>query len=214
MGGLGRGQLAACAVGALLVLVAVGRLLDFGGGQAGGEPRVALDGAGAGGPASRGSPDGAGAKRPDAYVHVAGAVRRPGLYRVSEGARVAAAVAHAGGPSRRAELAGVNLAARVRDGQQVVVPVRGAGGAPAAADSGGAVADTTGGPGGSGGAPLSLSQATPEQLDTLDGIGPKLAARILEYRKANGGFASLEQLREVEGIGPKRFEALRSAVQP
>jgi competence protein ComEA len=103
----------------------------------------------------------------------------------------------------------VNLAAPVRDGQQVVVPVRGAGGTAASAPT----APGGGGPS-AGGRRLSLSQATPEQLDELDGIGPALAARIVEHRTARGGFRSVDELRQVEGIGPKRFEALRGAVDP
>lgn len=139
------------------------------------------------------------------YVHVAGAVRRPGLYRVREGARVAMALELAGGPTRKAELTGTNLAARVEDGQQVVVPVRGAVAA-AAAGTGAPAATPTG--------PLSLANATQAQLEELDGIGPTLAARILEYRDANGGFRSIEELGEVDGIGEVRLEALRQALQP
>lgn len=143
------------------------------------------------------------------YVHVAGAVRRPGLYRVPEGSRVAAALEVAGGPSRRAEVAAVNLAAPVEDGQQVIVPRRGAGvpAGPAAASGGGETA-------GAAGAPISLATATVEQLDALDGIGPTLAERILAFRDRKGGFRSLEQLREVDGIGEKRFEALKESVRP
>jgi competence protein ComEA len=139
------------------------------------------------------------------YVHVAGAVRRPGLYRLRKGARVAAALDLAGGPARRAELTGTNLAARVQDGQQIVVPVRG--GTPAAPAAAPAVPGTPAGP-------LSLASATQAQLEELDGIGPTLAARIIEYRDAHGGFRSLEELGEVEGIGEVRLEALREGVQP
>jgi competence protein ComEA len=137
------------------------------------------------------------------YVHVAGAVRRPGLYRVRAGARIATALELAGGPTRRAELAGTNLAAKVEDGQQVVVPLRGA--APVAAGT--PSAEVAAGP-------LSLANATQAQLEELDGIGPTLAARILEYRDAHGGFRSVEELAEVDGIGEVRLEALREAVQP
>jgi competence protein ComEA len=146
-----------------------------------------------------------------AYVHVAGAVRRPGLYRVPQGSRVAAAIDRAGGPLPRADLAGVNLAARVEDGQQVVVPRRGAA-APggAAGGAGAAGANAAAAPG----VKVSLGSATVEQLDGLDGIGPTLAQRIVEYRQAHGGFSSIDQLGEVEGIGEKRLEALREAVQP
>lgn len=141
------------------------------------------------------------------YVHVAGAVRRPGLYRVRKGARVAAALSQAGGPTGKAELTGTNLAARLEDGQQIVVPVRGA--APVAA-----AAQAAAGAAASGAGPVSLATATQAQLEELDGIGPTLAARIIEYRDANGGFRSVEELGEVDGIGEVRLEALRQAVQP
>jgi competence protein ComEA len=121
----------------------------------------------------------------------------------------------AGGPSRRADLTGVNLAAPLVDGQQVVVPVRGrAPGGGAAPSAGAASPAGAAGGGASPGAPISLSTATLEQLDALDGIGPTLARRILEYRDAHGGFRSVAELREVDGIGEKRFEALREAVRP
>ena len=120
---------------------------------------------------------------------------------------MAEAVAKAGGPRPRAELAGVNLAARLEDGQQVIVPVRGAA-APSVPSAGAA-------PPGSAGVPkLSLGAATVEQLDQVDGIGPTLAQRIVEYRTEHGGFRSLGELREVEGIGEKRFATLSEALQP
>jgi competence protein ComEA len=126
---------------------------------------------------------------------------------VPAGARVAAAVARAGGASRRADLTGVNLAARVEDGQQVVVPAAGA--VPGTASATGAA-----GPATAPGAKPSLGTATIEQLDEIDGIGPTLAERIVEYRTKNGGFASLDELQDVDGIGEKRFETLREALQP
>ncbi|MGH2847197.1 MAG: ComEA family DNA-binding protein, partial [Thermoleophilaceae bacterium] len=126
---------------------------------------------------------------------------------------VAAAVNRAGGPRRRADLTAVNLAARVEDGQQVVVPVVGV--VPVAGAVPGAAAP---GPAGAAGVPLgakpSLGTVTIDQLDEIDGIGPTLAERIVEYRTENGGFGSLEELQEVEGIGEKRFETLREALQP
>ena len=143
------------------------------------------------------------------YVHVAGAVRRPGLLRVHDGARVAAAISRAGGAARGADLTAVNLAQPLEDGQQVIVPRRGAVGAT------GTAAAMPGSPAGAGGAALpSLGTATIEQLEQLDGIGPALAARIIEYRESHGGFRSIEELREVEGIGEKRFAALKDAVRP
>jgi len=212
-------QLAAYGAAALLVLLAGFRMLQGWGGEDSLEPaRVVVDG---------GAPTGA-ANGPAAteggrslFVHVAGAVRRPGLYRVAPGSRLAAAVHRAGGPTRRAELAGVNLAAQLSDGQQVVVPRRGAGGVGAAAASGAGGTSPPAGTGSAGmaaggttGAQVSLASATLEQLDALDGIGPTLGARILEYRDSHGGFRSIDELRQVEGIGEKRFETLREAVRP
>ena len=142
------------------------------------------------------------------FVHVAGEVRRPGVYRVPRGARVHEAVQLAGGLTRRAEQSGVNLVARVTDGQQVIVPRRGA--APAAAGGAGPAGAGAGAPG----AKVSLATATVEQLDGIDGIGPTLARRIVEYRDEHGGFRSVDELRQVDGIGEKRFGSLREAVTP
>lgn len=136
-------------------------------------------------------------------VHVAGAVRRPGVYRLPGAARVEAAVTRAGGATRAADLGGLNLAARLEDGQQVVVPRRAAAGAVAAAGG------TEGAQG-----PVSLSSASAEQLDEIDGIGPTLAARIVDWRRQHGGFASVDQLLDVPGIGEGRLEALKGAVVP
>jgi competence protein ComEA len=171
-------------------------------------------------PSSASSTGGGGADRHAAgiYVHVAGAVRQPGLLKLPEGSRVADAVDRAGGQAGKADLAGVNLAAKLEDGQQVIVPVRGAAGAvPPGASPGANAPGTTSGvaPPGSAGVPkLSLGVATVEQLDQLDGIGPTLAQRIIEYRTAHGGFRSVGELREVEGIGEKRFATLQKALQP
>src|SRR5262245_6417559 len=118
----------------------------------------------------------AAAKPQRVVVDVVGAVRRPGLYRVSTGSRVADAVAAAGGVTRRAARIGVNLAAPLADGQQVVVPVRGAAGAGSSSGSSG---------------PVSLSAATEEQLDALPGIGPSTAAKIIAYRQEHGAFHSV-----------------------
>ncbi len=170
------------------------------GGDAGGAPPPVRVEEGGGDPARKHEEAGL-------YVHVAGAVRRPGLYRIPEGSRVAVALARAGGPTRAAEVAAVNLAAPVEDGQQVMVPRRGPAGAPAPAAGGAGVAAAPG-------AKLSLAAATAEQLDELDGIGPTLAERIIEFRDEHGGFRSIDQLREVEGIGEKRFEALKEALRP
>jgi competence protein ComEA len=147
------------------------------------------------------------------YVHVAGAVRRPGLMRLPPGSRVAVALDRAGGPTRRADLTAVNLAARLQDGQQIVVPdERAAGGAGAVAGAGAAA--PVGGAGAPPGGKVHLSTATVEQLDGVDGIGPTLAQRITEYRDSHGGFRSLAELAQVEGIGEKRLATLREALQP
>ena len=144
-----------------------------------------------------------GAAAPRLVVHVVGAVRRPGLFRLGEGARVADAVERAGGPTRRADLTVVNLAAPLADGQQVIVPVRLPPGSPAAA-AGGAT------PGGK----VSLAVATVEQLDELPGIGPITAQKIVDWRAAHGPFGSVEDLDDVPGIGPARVEQLRDLVTP
>jgi competence protein ComEA len=195
-----RGTTLIWVIAVVLGAIAVWRLLGPGDDPAAGEP-VRLDRSPGGErAATTASPGG-----PDVYVHVAGAVRRPGLVRVATGSRVAAAVARAGGPQPKADLTGVNLAAQVEDGQQVVVPVAGAvpgaaGGVPGAAAAAGIKP--------------SLGSATLEQLDEIDGIGPTLAERIVAYRAENGGFGSLDELKEVDGIGEKRFETLREALQP
>ncbi len=139
-------------------------------------------------------------------VHVAGEVKRPGLYRLPSEVRVMRAIRQAGGATRHADVAALNLAAPVQDGQRIVVPRRGASGT-AGASGGGSVAEE-------GGGPISLSSATPEQLETLDGIGPKLAARIIEWRDTHGGFRSVEDLTDVPGIGDARLEALRTKLTP
>jgi competence protein ComEA len=205
-----RGQVFWWLAGVVLVALAGVRLL--GGGT---EPQAAAPvrvvGERQAAEATRNAPSG-GATSTGLYVHVAGRVRRPGLYRLGDGARVAAGIDRAGGPARGADLAKVNLAARLEDGQQILVPRIGAArvGAGQASAAGGGSA----GAAGAAGAKLSLASATAEQLDGLDGIGPTLAKRILQYRDAHGGFRSVGQLRDVEGIGAKRFEALSKAVGP
>ena len=138
------------------------------------------------------------------YVVVVGAVRRPGLYRLRDGARIADALARAGGPTRRADTALVNLAAPVADGMQIVVPLRGAAGAAGGSAPGG----------GAPGAKVSLSSATVEQLDTLPGVGPVTAQKIVDWRTAHGPIRSVDALDDVPGIGPARIEQLRDLVTP
>ena len=208
-----RTQVVAYAVAAVLLVVAGAYLVGGGREDAGtGAARLALDGPGAGGAVAAGDGGTPGGGR-SLYVHVAGAVRHPGLYRVPPGARVAVAVRRAGGATRRADPLGLNLAAPLVDGQQVVVPARGAT-VPGVAPAGPAGAGTAAGSAGGGQQRIQLSTATAEQLDGLDGIGPTLAKRILEYRQKHGGFRSIDELREVDGIGEKRFAALRGALVP
>ena len=135
-------------------------------------------------------------------VDVVGAVRRPGLHRLVAGARVAAALAAAGGATARADVAAVNLAAPLADGEQIVVPVRGAGAAAAAAG------------GGATSAPVDLNSANAEQLDALPGIGPSTAAKIIAYRQEHGAFHSLAELDGISGIGPAKLEQLKGLVVP
>lgn len=144
---------------------------------------------------------------PKVVVHVVGAIRRPGLYRLREGARVADALARAGGATRKAELSLVNLAAPLSDGVQVIVPRR-------VPSAGGAAAGTPAAATPGAGAPVHLNSATLEQLDALPGVGPVTAQKILDFREQNGGFASVDELDAVPGIGPARMEQLRELVAP
>lgn len=137
----------------------------------------------------------------DVVVDVTGAVARPGVYRMPAGSRVDDAVQRAGGATAKAQLEAVNLAARLADGQQVVVPERGAAGAVAATEAGEE-------------GPISLGSATVAQLDTIDGIGPVTAQKIVEFRDQHGGLSSVEQLDQVSGIGPATMESLRARLQP
>jgi competence protein ComEA len=139
----------------------------------------------------------------DLVVDVTGAVARPGVYRLPSGARVTDAVQRAGGATGGAMLEAINLAARLADGQQVVVPKKGPGGAlPAVAGNAGEEG------------PISLGTATVEQLDTIDGIGPVTAQDIVEFREQHGGLSSVDQLDQVSGIGPATMESLRARLQP
>ena len=137
-------------------------------------------------------------------VDVTGAVRRPGLYRLSEGARVADALRRAGGATRHADVSLVNLAQLVADGEQVVVPRRGAAAAVAAAGAAGGAA--TG--------PVHLNSATADELDALPGVGPVTAEKIIDYRTKHGAFSSVDELDAIPGIGPARLDQLRDLVAP
>ena len=188
--------LALCVAGAvLMVVLGLGQLRGRGGDPVAAPP----------GPAAIAVDDGDGGGR--LVIHVAGAVRRPGVYEFRSGARVDDAVQRAGGATRRADLGGLNLAAELEDGRQVLVPERarrasGGTAAPAAA------AGTAPAPG----QPLNLNTATLEQLDTLSGIGPLTAQKILDFREEQGGFGSVEELGEIPGIGDKRLASLREEV--
>jgi len=144
-------------------------------------------------------------------VDVVGAVRRPGLYRMRQGDRIADAVARAGGATAKASVESINLAAPLADGEQVVVPRAGGPGAVAAAvapprAAAGAAGATAG--------PVHLSTATVEQLDALPGVGPVTAQKIVDYRTEHGAFRSVDELDAISGIGPARLDQLRDLVAP
>ncbi|MBF8185345.1 helix-hairpin-helix domain-containing protein [Nonomuraea sp. K274] len=134
-------------------------------------------------------------------VHVAGKIRKPGVYLLPSGARVTDAVTAAGGVSRGTSTGSLNLARRLIDGEQIVV-----GAAQGAAAPGSPVTDPAG-------AVLDLNSATNDQLEELPGVGEVLAARIAEFRDSHGGFTAVEQLREVSGIGDKKFEEIKPKVR-
>jgi competence protein ComEA len=194
MPSISRARALAYAVVLLVVLAVAGRVA-LGAGEArppGGAQSVALD-------VEEAPPR-------ELVVHVAGAVRQPGLYRLPDGSRVDDAIAGAGGAEPEAALDLVNLAAPVADGQQVLVPARGSEAAAGAAATG------PGAPGGAAGGKVHLNSATLEQLDELPGVGPVTAQQILDYRAANGAFRSVDELDAVPGIGPARLEQLRPLV--
>jgi competence protein ComEA len=146
------------------------------------------------------------------YVHVTGAVQQPGVYTLEPGARILDAVASAGGAAPGADLEAVNLAARVRDGEQVRIPLKrqpaaahGAGLSPSA-DQG------TGHPPAGTAGPVNLNTAGREELDRLPGIGPATVDKIIAYREEHGAFQQPEELMNVNGIGPARFAKLRDLV--
>lgn len=145
------------------------------------------------------------------YVHVAGAVRSPGVYELTAGARVVEALRAAGGPARGADTDAVNLARPLVDGEQIWIPKRGE--APPAGAGGGG-----GGPPGGGGAgaardgKVNINLASASELEELPGIGPVLAERIVEYREQHGPFRTVRDLLKVSGIGEKKFSSLESHI--
>jgi competence protein ComEA len=175
-----------------VVLVLAGKLL------AGGDSARHV----AGFPLPRAAPP---APPPLLVVDVAGAVSRPGLYRLPQGSRIADALAKAGGTTAKAATDTVNLAAPLADGEQIVVPAKVPGGA-AVAPGGESPAATSG--------PVSLSAATVEQLDALPGIGPVTAQKIVDYRTEHGAFHSVDELDAISGIGPAKLDQLRDLVVP
>lgn len=138
------------------------------------------------------------AQSPTAFVHVVGQVNNPGLFEVPAGSRLVDAVAAAGGFTATADQSTLNLAQVIEDGQQVVVPAVGATPADASPSAAGATVD--------------INSADATGLETLDGVGPALAKRILAYRTAHGGFRSVNDLQNVAGIGPKKFAAIKANV--
>ncbi|MDQ1045510.1 competence protein ComEA [Streptomyces sp. V4I2] len=167
--------------------------------------------------ASAGAPNAVGTAGVEIVVDVSGKVREPGIHRLPAGSRVADALRAAGGVRPGTNTDGLNRARFLVDGEQVIV------GGPAGATVPGSV--STGGTGLGGGpagsvagaapaAPVSLNTATVDQLDTLPGVGPVLAQHIVDYRSQHGGFRSVDELREVNGIGDRRFADLRNLVRP
>ena len=152
-------------------------------------------------------------------VDVSGKVRRPGIQRLPAGSRVADALRAAGGVRPGTNTDGLNRARFLVDGEQVLVgspaPVSGPGAVPGVGTGGGGAASTGGTVAGAAPtAPVSLNTATADQLDTLPGVGPVLAQHIIDYRTQHGGFRSVDELREVNGIGDRRFADLRNLVRP
>lgn len=178
---------------ALVALVVAGKLIGSRNSSAGVKPRARL----LAGSGTR--------SRALLYVDVSGAVRRPGLYKLPDGARVNDALVKAGGATSKADLTLVNRAAPVTDGEQVLVPVKVS--AVAAAGAAGPSSPATN-------APVHLNSATLEQLDALPGVGPATAQRIIDYRTANGSFKSVDELDAVSGIGPAKLAELRDLVVP
>jgi len=190
---ISRRQALVLALVALALLVVAGKLIGSRHSSAVAKPRARL--LGTAGTRSRAL----------LYVDVSGAVRRPGLYRLPDGARVNDALVKAGGATGKADLTLINRAATLTDGQQVLVPLKvSATAAPAPAGSSGTPTGT----------PVHLNSATLEQLDALPGVGPATAQRIIDYRTANGSFKSVDELDAVSGIGPAKLAELRDLVVP
>lgn len=167
-----------------------------------GVPEATIPLAGSGASRSEPAPIATSAPPRVVAVHLAGAVARPGVHMLADGSRVIDAVNAAGGPLADADVARVNLAAKLIDGTRIYVPRVGELAPP------GETGDGAAGPAG----PVNLNQATADQLDALPGIGPATAAAIVNYRRDNGPFRSVDELVAIRGIGPARLEELRSLV--
>ncbi|MFF4464849.1 helix-hairpin-helix domain-containing protein [Streptomyces mirabilis] len=182
------------------------------GGQSGAVERKPAEPGGAAGapPSPAGSTGSTGSTGTAIVVDVSGKVRSPGLQRLPAGSRVEDALRAAGGVRPGANTEGLNRARLLVDGEQVLVGVTGPvmGGGSSATGIGGSVS------GAAPSAPVSLNTATVDQLDTLPGVGPVLAQHIIDYRTRHGGFRSVDELREVNGIGDRRFSDLQKLVRP
>jgi competence protein ComEA len=190
MGGMSRAQIAvSAAIGVVLLLLGIGAVRGSGASAEAQGTRLSTT------PVGSGDLDGT---HGDIVVHVAGAVDKPGVYRLPAGARVIDAIKRAGGAAAGAQPDSLNLAARLADGQQVAVPAKGE---PAAGPT-----DTDG--------PISLGGAEAADLEEIDGIGPVTAEKIIAFRDERGGVASIEDLDAVPGIGPATLEALADRLQP
>jgi competence protein ComEA len=213
---LTRSQLLIYGAVAIALLVVGARWVLASGSSASPAPAVSYATGGSAGGSSRSSGSfSAGAGGEDVVVDVTGEVGDPGVYRMPAGSRVNDALARAGGATAKAGLESINLAARLSDGQQVVVP------GSVAAPAGGAVGAATGSsvpaaPAASGASagPISLGSATVADLDTIDGIGPVTAQNIIEFRDQHGGISSVDELSQISGIGPATMESLRARLQP
>ena len=200
MGSLSRSQLLVYGAVAVVLLLVGARWIRSGdnaqGDSAGGVTYAdSSNGAGSGGALAV---DAAGGT--DVVVDVAGAVADPGVYRLPAGTRVNDAVQRAGGATAGAEIDALNLAARLTDGQQIIIPA-----GPAIA-GGATAADSE--------APINVGTASVDDLDTIEGIGPVTAQKILEFRDQHGGISSVDQLDQIDGIGPATMDTLRSRLQP
>ena len=163
-------------------------------------------------------PDGSAVKlqpaptQPALVVHVIGAVVRPAVYEFPEGSRVRDAVEAAGGLLAEADSNVINLAAKLIDGQQLDIPFQAGMGPPPSSSTSPFEVLPDSNPSGDSASLININTATAEQLDTLPGIGPTTAQKIIDYREANGPFEQIEQIMNVAGIGPATFDRIRDLI--